>query len=250
MRHVFCYNTGMTHPYTNHAHYEPHKGDFASKLNWLRAAVLGANDGIVSIAALVVGVAGASVSSSTILITGVAGLLAGAFSMAAGEYVSVSSQKDTEQALLAKERHELATEAQSEFEELTEIYENKGLSYETAKQVAKELTDHDVFRAHAEAELGIDPDKLTNPVHASFASALSYSIGGLIPLVTIMLPGETSRLAWTYGAVGVALVLLGVVSARLSGAPILKTTLRVLVGGIAAMVITFYAGKFLGGVGL
>lgn len=231
-------------------HKELHTGSVANKLNWLRASVLGANDGVVSMAALVVGVAGADASLHTLLITGVAGILAGAFSMAAGEYVSVSSQKDTEEALLAKERRELEEEAEFELEELTTIYERKGLARTTAEQVAKELTAHDAFTAHAEAELGIDPTSLTNPVHASFASALSYTAGGIIPLVAIILPSEATRLYWTYGAVGIALLLTGIISARVSGAPIIKTTARVLIGGMLAMVITFYAGKFLGGVAL
>ena len=153
-------------------HHELHSGEFANKLNWLRASVLGSNDGIVSIAALVVGVAAASsISSHMLLLTGVAGLFAGSFSMAVGEYVSVSSQRDTEKSLLAKERYELEHEAESELEELTAIYEGKGLTRTTAEQVAKELTAHDAFAAHVHAELGIDPNALTNPWHAKIGRA-------------------------------------------------------------------------------
>ncbi len=225
-------------------HKELHSGEFASKLNWLRAAVLGSNDGIVSIAALVVGVAASSsISSHTLLLTGVAGLLAGSFSMAVGEYVSVSSQRDTEKALLDKERYELEHEAESELEELTSIYEAKGLKRETAEQVAKELTAHDAFTAHVHAELGIDPEALTNPWHASFASAVSYALGGIVPLVAIVASGESIRIMVTFIAVFVALVVTGIVSARVSGAPVLKTVYRVVLGGILAMLVTYYAGR-------
>lgn len=235
-------------PSSLRTHKELHTGDFAGRMNWLRASVLGANDGIVSMAALIVGVAGAGASSSTLLITGVAGLSAGAFSMAVGEYVSVSSQKDTEEALLAKERHELHHEAEQELEELTTIYERKGLSRTTAEQVAKELTQHDAFTAHAEAELGIDPTGLVRPLSAGLASAISYVIGGLIPLIAILAPGESVNLYVTYATVAVALVLTGIYSARVSGAPALRTVFRNVAGGMLAMVITYYAGMLLGGV--
>jgi vacuolar iron transporter family protein len=224
-------------------HNELHSGDFANKLNWLRASVLGANDGIVSIAALVVGVAAANVSSHTLLLTGVAGLFAGAFSMAVGEYVSVSSQRDTEKALLDKERYELEHEAESELEELTTIYEGKGLARGTAEQVAKELTAHDAFAAHVHAELGIDPNALTNPWHASFASAVSYALGGIVPLIAIVVAGESIRIMVTFVAVFVALILTGILSARVSGAPVMKTIYRVVFGGVLAMTATYFAGK-------
>ncbi|HVU75797.1 MAG TPA: VIT family protein, partial [Candidatus Paceibacterota bacterium] len=160
-------NTVRSHP-------EVHTDSAASQLNWLRAAVLGANDGIVSLAALVVGVAGATEAMGPILITGIAGLLAGALSMAVGEYVSVSSQRDTELSLIAKEKYELEHYPEAELEELTAIYEKKGLSHETASHVARELTAHDAFAAHAEAELHFDPEELTNPWHAAFASGSSF----------------------------------------------------------------------------
>ena len=149
---------------------EPHAESMSSRLNWLRAAVLGANDGIVSTAGLVVGVAGATTDRTAILVAGIAGLFAGAMSMAAGEYVSVSTQRDSEQALLAKERRELAEEPDEELAELAGIYVDKGLSEDLAREVAVQLTAHDALGAHAEAELGIDPDDLTNPWHAAWAS--------------------------------------------------------------------------------
>ncbi|MDB5194905.1 MAG: Nodulin-21 [Parcubacteria group bacterium] len=225
------------------SHQEFHAADFANKLNWLRASVLGSNDGVISIAALVVGVAGASASSQTLLVTGIAGLLAGAFSMAAGEYVSVSSQRDSERALLAKERYELEHFKESELAELISIYEHKGLKPETARQVAEELTAHDVFAAHVDAELKIDPLNLTNPWHAAIASAISYSLGGIIPLVAIILPSAATRIPITFGAVFLALLVTGVISARVSGARIVPTTLRVLAGGLIAMSITYGIGK-------
>jgi len=205
--------------------------------------LLGSNDGIVSIAALVVGVAAVDASSHTLLLTGVAGLLAGSFSMAVGEYVSVSSQRDTEKNLLEKERYELEHEAELELEELTSIYERKGLKRSTAEQVAHELTEHDAFAAHVHAELGIDPNALTNPWHASLASAVSFAIGGIIPIFAIVLPAVSMRITVAFVSVFVALVLTGIISARVSGAPMFRTVIRIVIGGILAMVVTFFAGK-------
>src|SRR3954451_22808698 len=171
-----------------HAH-EPHdSGAAAVLLNWLRAAVLGANDGIVSTAGLVMGVAGATTDRTAIFIAGLAGLVAGALSMAAGEYVSVSTQRDTEQALLAKERRELEEEPDEELAELAGLYMDKGLSEDTARQVALELTSHDALAAHAEVELGIDPDALTNPWQAALASMIAFTVGALLPMLMILLP--------------------------------------------------------------
>lgn len=226
---------------------ELHHESIATKLNALRAAVLGANDGIISLASLVVGVAGATQTSNTILITGVAGLLAGALSMAVGEYVSVSSQRDTEQALLAKEKHELEHNSESELHELIGIYEKKGLQPDTARLVAQELTTHDAFRAHVDAELGIDPNNLTSPWQAAFASALSFTLGAAIPLCAIILPPYAYRLPVTFIAVFVALVLTGILSARVSGARIVPVTVRVVLGGIIAMAVTFGIGTLIGG---
>lgn len=228
-----------------------HKGEerltsVAGKLNALRAAVLGANDGIISLASLVVGVAGATSTASTILITGVAGLLAGALSMAVGEYVSVSSQRDTERALLLKEKQELENHSESELNELIGIYEKKGLKPETAQTVAYELTEHDAFGAHVDAELGIDPNNLTNPWQAAFASALSFTLGAAVPLFAIILPPYEYRLPVTFIAVFVGLVITGILSARVSGARAVPVTLRVVIGGIIAMAVTFGIGRIIG----
>jgi VIT1/CCC1 family predicted Fe2+/Mn2+ transporter len=231
-------------------HDEPHVDKSGAKLNWLRAAVLGANDGIVSVAAIVVGVAGASNSSGFILTAGVAGLAAGALSMAVGEYVSVSTQRDTEKALLEKERHELATIPDEELEELTALYETKGLTRETAEKVAAELTAHDAFAAHADAELHIDPNDLTNPWHAAFASAASFLSGAVIPLIAITLPPAEARIPVTFAAVLVALLITGTLSAQAGGSSKVTAILRVVIGGVIAMIITFGIGKIFGVVGI
>lgn len=231
----------MKHPIGKHP--ELHTNVSSNRQNWLRAAVLGANDGIVSLAALIVGVAGAAAPSQTILVTGIAGLLAGAFSMAVGEYVSVSSQRDTEKALLAKERYELEHYAETELDELTMLYQNKGLAPETARTVAEELTKHDAFAAHVDIELGIDPGNLTSPWQAAVASALSFTAGALIPLIAMVLPPETVRIPVTFLAVLVALMATGIFSARTSGVRVLPVTARVVLGGVIAMVITFGIGR-------
>ena len=176
-------------------HEEPHGAGMAGRLNWLRAGVLGANDGIVSTAGIVIGVAGATANRSVILTAGIAGLAAGALSMAVGEYVSVSTQRDTERALLAKERRELHEMPDEELAELTEIYVGKGLSPDVAALVARQLTDHDALGAHAEAELGINPDELSSPWHAAFASLVAFTVGALLPLLAIALPPPVARVA-------------------------------------------------------
>ena len=227
-------------------HLESHGFISGSKINWLRAAVLGANDGIVSVAAVVVGVAGATDDTKAILTAGVAALFAGALSMAVGEYVSVSTQRDTEKALLQKEMHELETSPEAELEELVTIYEKKGLSRKTAEVVAQELTDHDAFAAHVEAELGIDPNDLTNPWHAAYASGLSFLAGAIIPLVAIVLPPASVRIPVTFGAVIVALMITGSLSAYAGGAAKRKAVVRVVLGGVLAMVVTFGIGKIFG----
>jgi VIT1/CCC1 family predicted Fe2+/Mn2+ transporter len=231
----------MKHPLGNHP--ELHTNVSPNRQNWLRAAVLGANDGIVSLAALIVGVAGAAASSQTILVTGIAGLLAGALSMAVGEYVSVSSQRDTEKALLAKERYELEHYAENELDELTMLYQKKGLTPGTARTVAEELTKHDAFAAHVDIELGIDPHNLTQPWQAAVASALSFTAGALIPLIAIMLPPYSLRIPAVFGAVLIALIVTGIFSARTSGVRVLPVTARVVLGGVIAMAITFGIGK-------
>ncbi len=231
-------------------HAEKHSDQTGSKLNWLRAAVLGANDGIVSVASIVLGVAGASNSSGFILTAGVAGLAAGALSMAVGEYVSVSTQRDTEKALLEKERIELLESPHEEFEELVQIYAKKGLSDATARLVAQELTEHDAFAAHVDAELNIDPNNLTNPWHAAYASALSFFFGAIIPLVAIILPPASIRIPVTFASVILALIITGTVSAYAGGSSKLTATIRVVVGGILAMLITFGIGKLFGVIGI
>ncbi|MEU2363101.1 VIT1/CCC1 transporter family protein [Streptomyces noursei] len=231
-------------------HDEAHGGGLGSRLNWLRAAVLGANDGVVSTAGLVVGVAGATDSRATLLTAGLAGLLAGSMSMAAGEYVSVSTQRDSEKAALALEKRELATEPQAELRELTELLEGKGLGPELAREVAEQLTHHDALRAHAEVELGIDPDDLTNPWHAAGASFLAFTAGALLPLLAIVLPPTGQRLWITVVAVLAALALCGWASARLGAAPVGPAVLRNVAGGALAMAVTYVAGTLLGAVGV
>ncbi len=230
-----------------HADAEDHLG---SRLNWLRAGVLGANDGIVSTAGIVVGVAGATTDRGTILTAGIAGLVAGALSMATGEYVSVSTQRDTELALLEKERRELAEMPEEELAELAAIYESKGLQPELALEVAVQLTEHDAFAAHVEAELGIDPDALTNPWHAALASAIAFTAGAVLPLLAIELPPPSVRVPVTFVAVLLALLVTGWLGARLGGADLVKSLRRNVVGGALAMAVTYGVGVLVGGIGV
>jgi VIT1/CCC1 family predicted Fe2+/Mn2+ transporter len=225
---------------------EPHQSGAAERLNWLRAGVLGANDGIVSTAGLVVGVAGATTVAATILTAGVAGLVAGAVSMALGEYVSVSSQRDSERALLAKERTELEESPAAELEELTALYLAKGLSLQTARTVAAELTEKDAFAAHAEVELGIDPKALTNPWHAAGASALAFTLGALLPLAAILLSPAALRVPITFAVVLLALAVTGALSARLGAARQFPAVVRLVVGGALAMAVTYGIGQLVG----
>jgi VIT1/CCC1 family predicted Fe2+/Mn2+ transporter len=213
------------------------------KLNWLRASVLGANDGIVSIAGLVMGIAGATHSVSVILTAGFAGIIAGAIAMAAGEYVSVSSSKDTEKALLKKEHLELKNNPEEELEELALIYRQKGLTEKTAKQAAIELSKNDAFAAHAHAELNIDPNNLTNPWHAAFASAGSFLLGSFVPLAAILIPPFSVRIPVTFISVLLALAITGYLSAKAGGAGVKRAVIRVLTGGALAMAVTYGIGK-------
>ncbi len=229
---------------------EPHDGALSSRLNWLRAGVLGANDGFVSPAGRGVGGAAATTDRGVIATAGVAGLVAGAVSMALGEYVSVSTQRDTERALLAKERRELAESPDEELAELAAMYQAKGLSAATAEQVARELTAHDAFAAHVDIELGIDPDELTNPWQAAGASALSFTLGAALPLLAILLPPAAARIPVAFIAVLLALALTGSISARLGGAGQRRAVLRVVGGGALAMLVTFGIGQLLGATGL
>lgn len=227
---------------------EPHGGGLSERLNWLRAGVLGANDGIVSTAGLVVGVAGAAAGRDVILTAGIAGLVAGAVSMALGEYVSVSSQRDTERALLDKERVELATSPEEELDELTQIYVAKGASEATARQLAIELTAKNAFAAHVDAELGIDPDALTNPWHAAISSAIAFTLGSILPLLAMVLSPAGSRIVITAATVLVALAITGAISARLGEAPIAPAVLRLVLGGGLAMAATYVIGRLVGAV--
>jgi vacuolar iron transporter family protein len=225
---------------------EPHAGNISGRLNWLRAGVLGANDGIVSTAGIVMGVAGATTDSTAILIAGVAGLVAGAMSMATGEYVSVSTQRDSEKALLAKERRELREEPEEELAELAGLYVQKGLSERLALDVARELTDHDALAAHADIELGIDPDDLTSPWQAAFASMIAFTFGSLIPLLAITLSPESVRIWVTVVSVVVALAIAGWVSARLGFSQPGRAIARNIAGGLLSMGVTYLIGSAVG----
>lgn len=225
-------------------------GGIAARLNWLRAGVLGANDGIVSVAAVVVGVAGATPELAPIATAGVAALVGGAISMALGEYVSVSSARDNQRALIAKERGELAADPDIEFEELTALYRDKGLSEQTARQVARELTDHDPLTAHLEAELGIDQDDIASPWQAAAASALAFFCGAVLPMLAILLPPPGWRIPVTVVAVLVALAITGAVAARIGGARVVRATLRVVIGGGLALAATYLIGTLLDSSGI
>jgi vacuolar iron transporter family protein len=225
---------------------EPHGNRPGARLNWLRAGVLGANDGIVSVAGLVVGVAGATLARGPIFTAGLAGLVAGAVSMALGEYVSVSSQRDTELALLATEERELREDPAAELAELSAMYRSKGLSAATAHTVAVELTAHDPLAAHLDAELHLDPEDLTSPWQAAGSSALAFTTGALLPLLAILLPPPSWRIPVTVVAVLVALALTGAVSARIGGGHTRHAVLRVVIGGALGLGVTYVIGHLLG----
>lgn len=219
---------------------------FSDRLNWLRAGVLGANDGIVSTAGIVVGVAGATANESTLLLAGLSGLLAGSLSMAAGEYVSVSTQRDTERAFLVVERKELVDEPEAELDELTQAYVDQGLSPDVARRVAVELTARDPLAAHAATEAGVDPYRLTNPWEAALASFVAFTVGALLPLLAIILPPPSWRVWVTVVAVVIGLAVCGWTSARLGNAPPGRAVLRNVLGGLIAMGITYLAGTLIG----
>ena len=226
--------------------FEPHRLNFAPRLNWLRAGVLGANDGIVSIAALLVGVAAATSDTGPILIAGTAGIIAGSLSMALGEFVSVSSQRDSEASLIKRERQELEDNPEAELLELAELYQQRGLSAATATAVARELTDHDAVAAHLEAELGINELELTNPWHAAISSALSFLAGSALPMIAILLGPEDVRIPLTFAASLLALGLTGAIGAYLGQSPILRPVVRVMGGGALALAISWGIGTALG----
>ena len=231
----------------NPQHFHDDMGDHVgTRLNWLRAAVLGANDGIVSTAGVVMGVAGATSDSKAIVIAGIAALTAGALSMGTGEYVSVSTQRDSEKSLLTLEAVELERMPETEERELAKMYEDKGLSAETATRVARELTEHDALRAHADIEFGIDPDNLTNPWHAAWASMLAFTVGALLPLLIVAFVPDGYRVPVTVVSVVAALALTGFVSARIGYSPRLPAVLRNVSGGLLAMGVTYLIGMFAG----
>src|SRR6266566_1324379 len=222
---------------------EPHSGGTAGRLNWLRAGVLGANDGIVSVAGIVIGVAGATTNRGPIFTAGLAGLVAGAVSMALGEYVSVSSQRDSERAQIKQEKRELAT---SPVAELTALYEAKGLSAATARTVAVELSARGALAAHLDAELHIDPADIPNPVQAAGASALSFTSGAVLPMLAILLPPAGLRVPVTFVAVLIALGLTGALSAHLGGSDVRRAVLRVVIGGALGLAFTYGVGHLFG----
>lgn len=221
-------------------------GQIATRLNWLRAGVMGANDGIVSTAGLVVGVAGAAVSSTALLAAGVAALAAGALSMAVGEYVSVASQRDSQAAEIAAERAQLAADPRGELDQLTGLIEVQGIDSTLARQVAEQLTTKDALAAHARLELGLDPDELVSPWHAAWASLVAFVVGGLIPLLTVLLTPRSVAVAVTAVAVVVALAATGSISAHLGGAGRTRAMTRTVGGGVAAMAITYAIGLLVG----
>ena len=224
-------------------HIERHRTE---RIGWLRAAVLGANDGIVSTASLVVGVAAAEITRHNVLVAGVAGMVAGAMSMAAGEYVSVHSQADQEEAELALERHELATDPKAEHKELAAIYVARGLDLNLADQVARQLAAHDALGAHARDELGISETLSARPIQAALASAASFAVGAILPLVMVLVAPEKQIVLLVAATSLVFLAALGAVAARVGGAPALRGAIRVTFWGALAMAITAGVGKLFG----
>lgn len=219
---------------------------YIHRSNWLRAAVLGANDGIISVSSLAIGVAAASTTREPIVLATVAGLVAGALSMAAGEYVSVSSQTDTEKADIERERKELEEMPEQEFKILTQIYEQRGLKKETAIQVAKELTEADALGAHMRDELGINEITQANPIQAALASGASFTVGGLLPLLVVMFAPIKGMEYWLYGFTIVFLIILGATSAKTGGSKIWKAVLRITVWGTIAMGLSALVGYLFG----
>lgn len=232
-----------TGPVTTIASREAHR---TARIGWLRAAVLGANDGIVSTASLVVGVASAAATRHEVLLAGVAGLVAGALSMAAGEYVSVSSQADTEKAELARERSELAAQPQAEEDELTDIYERRGLETSLARAVARQLMAKDALGAHARDELGLSETLGARPLQAALASAATFSVGAGVPVLMILLPPMTMLVPATCLVSLVCLIALGAIAARAGGAPMFSAAARVAIWGAVAMAMTAAIGSLFG----
>ncbi|MFN8391475.1 MAG: VIT family protein [Bdellovibrionota bacterium] len=226
-----------------HLHVESHR---SHRVGWLRAAVLGANDGVVSVSSLVVGVASGGAAPGQVLLSGVAGLVAGALSMAAGEYISVQSQADTEHADLEKEKRELAEEPERELEELTSIYVNRGLDEPLARQVAEKLTQGDVLAAHLRDELGITETLMARPIQASLASAGAFAVGGIVPIIATLSAPTSALAAVTISTTILTLAVLGALAASAGGASILRGTLRVTFWGALAMGVTAVVGRLFG----
>jgi vacuolar iron transporter family protein len=225
-------------------HHEQH---VTGRSNWLRAAVMGANDGIVSTAALVVGVAAASTTRDPVVVAAVAGLIAGAASMAVGEYVSVAAAKDAQEADLRRERRELEADPRGELLELAGFYEARGVSPETALAVATELSEVDALGAHAQEELGITEALSARPAEAGVASAAAFSVGGAVPLLAVLFASEGTVLLTVGIATTIALLVLGVLSAAVGGAQRGRAVVRILIGGLLAMLVTFGGGALFGG---
>ncbi|HMV08517.1 MAG TPA: VIT family protein [Cyclobacteriaceae bacterium] len=219
---------------------------YIHRSNWLRAAVLGANDGIISVSSLAIGVAAASTLRDPIALATLAGLVAGALSMAAGEYVSVSSQMDTEKSDIAREAEELRTMPEVELNILAAIYEKRGLKKETAMQVAVELTEKDALAAHVRDELGINEITQANPIQAALASGASFTVGGLLPLIVALLAPINGMEYWLYGSTIVSLMILGAIAARTGGSGVMKAIARITIWGTLAMGISALVGYLFG----
>jgi VIT1/CCC1 family predicted Fe2+/Mn2+ transporter len=241
------HNPEVPVPEAAHSSVEFQRNSMAAKLNWLRAGVLGANDGIMSTSGLVLGVAASpGISSATIVVAGVAAVVAGSISMAGGEYTSVSAQKDSEKAALVVERKELAEDPEGELRELAWFYEQKGISPKLAIQVAEELTAKDALKAHAEAELGIDSDHHVSPIQAALSSFVAFALGGALPLLAMSGPWIEYRIQATVASVVVALILTGFVGAKIGGAKSGRGIIRNLVVSLLTMGITYVIGHLVG----
>lgn len=221
-------------------------GRILSTLNWLRAGVLGANDGVVSTAAIIFGVAGASASHATIMLAGIAAVAAGALSMAAGEYVSVSTQRDLEVAELARQKADIERDPEREVQQLARLFEQRGVEPRLAEEVSRQMSAKDALSVHARAELGIDPDAVTNPWAAALASLVAFTIGGLIPILAMLLSPGPAEIWISGAAVLVAMALTGAVSARLAQIPVGPSVFRNMAGGLLAMAVTYGVGNLAG----
>jgi VIT1/CCC1 family predicted Fe2+/Mn2+ transporter len=225
---------------------EPESRRILNRLNWLRAGVLGANDGIVSTAAIIFGIAGASATESTIMLAGIAALAAGALSMAAGEYVSVSTQRDLEVAELGRQRSDLKRDPERELKVLTRLFEQRGVEPKLAVEVATQMSAKDALAVHARAELGIDPEAVTNPWSAAFASMVSFTVGGLVPIAAILFSPSRVEIWIAGAAVVAAMVLTGAVSAMFGRIPVIPSVVRNVAGGLLAMAVTYGVGNLAG----